>query len=443
MARLAMLGGPRTVPRELRVEWPIVTEADERAVLRALRSGRLVANAQGEEEVRGLEREWAAYLGVRHCAAVGSGTAALQLALAALGVGPGDEVIVPALTFSATALAVLQQQAAPVFVDVSPDTFDLDPGRLEEAITPRTRAIVAVHLHGLPADMDEILAVAARHGLTVVEDAAQAHGATYRGRPVGSIGAIAGFSLHPSKNLPACGEGGLVTTDHPRLHADVTMRREFGEVVAERHTRTYVSHLVGWNHKLSPVQAAFARSQLARFRAYGEQREANVRRLLGRLGELPGLRVPRCPPDRTHAWHILRFRIDPAALGLDDAHPGALRHALHRALRAEGVPVSRYQVLPLPGHPLFQEPPGAARGQRRGSHDGPAPDYRLERFPVALAVLEDSLCLQRRHLNPFGGEALGLYAEGFAKVWENLEVVARVARGRPDGPVPETAGTRR
>lgn len=404
-----MLGGPRAVPRELgRVDWPVVTEADRDAVLRVLDSGRLVANADGEEEVPALEREWAAQAGVPRCLAVASGTAALQLALSALGVGPGDEVLVPALSFAATALAALHQGAAPVFVDVRPDSFNLDPDLLEPAITERTRAVVAVHLHGLPADMDRILAVAARHGLPVVEDAAQAHGAVYRGRPVGSLGAAGCFSLNATKNLPTCGEGGLVTTASPDLARRMERRRLFGEELRAGEPRRYLSLEVGWNHKLSPVQAAFARSQLDRFAGYEARRQANVRAFLDRLAGLPGLVLPACPEDRSHVWHILRFRLDPCALGLD-APAAALRRALHRALRAEGVPVSRYQEAPLPVQAAF------------GGAD-PA------RFPVAAAALDGSLCLQRRQLNPDAGELLQRCADGFEKVWQHLDVVAGYAR---------------
>lgn len=429
MPKLAMLGGPKTVPQALRrTEWPIITDADQEAVLRALHSGKLVANADGETEVKALEREWADFVNVRHCAAVASGTAALQLALAALEVGPGDEVIVPALSFNATALAPLHQLATPIFVDVEPDTFNIDPARLEEAVTPRTKAIIPVHLHGLPADMDAILSVATRHRLAVIEDAAQAHGATYQGHQVGSIGTINCFSLHPSKNLPSCGEGGLVTTDDTELHERVAMRRQFGEILQDGQARTYIAYVVGWNHKLNPIQAAFARSQLTRFTEYQRRREANVKRFLRRLGELPGIRPPHCPADRTHAWHILRFRFDPTSLGLADIRPGAFRQALHRALRAEGVPISRYQVMPLPGQAAFRTGLGIMRDHQGALADPTSSDDPLERFPKATAIIEDSLCLQKRHLNPFSSETLECYADGFEKVWENLDVIVRFAR---------------
>src|SRR5438093_11219844 len=196
--------------------WPILTDADRAAVARVLNRG--VLSGVGAPEARGLEAEFAAVVGRRFCLATNSGTSALHIALAAAGVGPGDEVIVPALSFIATAQAVLHQGAIPVFADVEPDTYNIDIADAARRVTARTRAIVPVHLHGLPADMDAVLALARRAGLVVIEDAAQAHGATYRGRPVGTLGDMAAFSLNSTKNFPA-GEGGLFVTASEELHA--------------------------------------------------------------------------------------------------------------------------------------------------------------------------------------------------------------------------------
>jgi perosamine synthetase len=421
---LALFGGARAVPRGVgSVSWPVLLPEDEQAVFRVLSGGRLVSTADGEVEVPGLESEWAAYVGTAHCAAVASGTAALQLALAALGIGPGDEVVVPALSMNATALAVMHQGAVPVFADIEPDTFCLDPAALAAAVGPRTAAILPVHLHGLPADMAAIGRVADARGLPVVEDAAQSHGAVYRGRRTGDLGIAGCFSLHPSKNLPTCGEGGLITTSSAELDGAVRRLRVFGEDLMANRARDYVAQVRGWNHKISPIQAAMARTQLARLGEYGERREAGIRHLLDRLRELPGIRVPHVPADRSHVWHILRFRFIPEEMGLDGVPVSAVRRALHRILRAEGVPVSRYQQVPLPAQPAFAVPDTTAG----------------ERFPVTCAVLDDSLCLQRRHLNPGSGPALRAYADGFVKVWEHLDVVGRIARSL--GPVPTGAAT--
>src|SRR5262245_10079921 len=207
--KLAVLGGHTVVPPESHRSWPDVRPEDREAVLAVLDRGILCgANAP---EITALQREWAEYLGAEHCLALNSGTAALHCCLAAAGVREGDEVIVPAYTFGATAMAVVHQGAVPVFADIDPRTYNLDPAKAEEKITERTRAIVPVHLHGLPADMDEIHALAERHDLAVIEDAAQSHGATYNGRKTGTLAAYAAFSLNATKNLSG-GEGGLFVT---------------------------------------------------------------------------------------------------------------------------------------------------------------------------------------------------------------------------------------
>jgi dTDP-4-amino-4,6-dideoxygalactose transaminase len=400
-------------------------------VRRTLASGKFTANTEGEQEVRYLEEEWAQFVGTKYAVGVSNGTVALALALAALGVEPGDEVLVPAFSFVASALAPLHQLAVPVFVDIDPRTFNIDPRLIEAKVTPRTRAIMPVHFHGLPADMYEIRALARKYNLFVIEDAAQAHGASYRGEMTGSLGDIAGFSLHVQKNLPTCGEGGLITMNDPALYEKTMMLRQFGEVIKDHEQRAYVSQIMGWNYKLNSIQAAFTRSQFLRFRDYEAMRQRNVAAFLKSLAELPGVICPTTPRDRTHAWHILRFRFDPAAVGLDDVSPGRFRQALRRALRAEGVPISQYQLVPLPGHQTFQAQEGFGCGYPWKLPGVPPQRYIIEDYPNTLAVIEDSLTLQRRHLNPNAGALLNLYAKAFCKIWENLEHIARIARSLP------------
>ncbi|MBM7172723.1 DegT/DnrJ/EryC1/StrS family aminotransferase [Streptomyces sp. G44] len=425
---LAVFGGAPAVPRRLRsLEWPVITDADRQAVLATL-DGPLVSNVNGESPVSRLEQTWAARCGVDWCVGTSNGTTALTTALAALDIGPGDEVIVPALSFIASGLAPLHQMAVPVFADIDPVTFTLDPESVRSLIGPRTAAILPVHLHGHPAPMDDLLALARRHRLAVVEDAAQAHGALYRGRPVGSLGDAGAFSLQVTKNLPTCGEGGLLVTDDAELARKARLVRQFGEVIEAGKDRDYVSYRLGWNSKLSSVQAAFTLSQLDRFDGYEAAREEQVTRFLGRLAGLPGLTVPTVAEGSTHAWHILRFRLDPAAAGLDGITPGAFRAALHRLLRAEGVPMSRYQLMPLSDQKVFAERLGFGNGQpwAAAGDDGPA---RAVAAPVTRQVIDDSLTLQKRHLNPGAGPALDAYADGFEKVWNNLPDVLRLARG--------------
>jgi dTDP-4-amino-4,6-dideoxygalactose transaminase len=434
--RLAMLGGDRSVPRAMRIpHWPIVTDTEREAVRRVLDSGRFTCASSGEQEIPALEAEWAAQAGSRHCVAVSNGTAAIAIALAAAGVRPGDEVIVPALSFVATAMAPLHVLATPVFVDIDPDGFNMGPAAIQAAMTARTRAIIAVHLHGLPADMDEVMAIAARHGVAVVEDAAQSQGARYRGRPVGSLGDIGTFSLNVSKNLATCGEGGLITTDDVSYATRARMLRQFGESATVGGDRTYVSHILGWNNKPNALQAAFTRSLLVRFPAEHARRDHNIRRMLSRIAELPGYLTPTSPDDRTHSWHIVRFRVLPSAFGLDDGMAGPLRAAVQRALRAEGVPASPYQLMPLPAQPVFREWRGY--GDHRWPMTGAA--YREEDFPHTLRVIEDSFTIQKAHLHPDAGPLLDRYADAFEKVWRHRDVIRTYATEMPYQPPWERA----
>lgn len=427
MSKLAAFGGTAAVPRDRRrVDWPLVEDDDRKAVIDALDGAKLVSNSEGVNPVSTLEHHWADRFGFDHCVAVSTGTAALSLALAGLGIGPGDEVIVPALSFIATGLAPLHQMAVPVFADVDPVTFNLDPDDVEHRITARTAAIIPVHLHGAPADMDRITDIASRHGLAVIEDAAQAPGATHRGRSVGGIGAAGAFSLQATKNIPTCGEGGLLVTGNAELAESVRMGRQFGEVIESGRERDYVSYGLGWNHKMNAIQAAFTDAQLSRFDDYERARQSNIAGFLARLAVLPGLRVPTALPGTTHVWHILRFRFDPAAFGLDAARSQALRSALRRLLRAEGVPMSQYQLMPLPDQKVFVDRIGFGAGYP-WSVTGAAGPAAGEGYPVARAIIADSLTLQKRHLHPGSGDLLGLYADAFEKVWANASMVTTLA----------------
>ncbi len=283
------------------MRWPVLGEADRQAVLRVLDRG--VLSGPFAPEVRSLEREFAKYLGVKHALATNSGTAALHMAVAAAGVGPGDEVIVPAFTFVATPLSVLHHGAIPVFVDIEPKTLGVDPKLVERAITSRTRAIMPVHIHGTPCQLDQLVPLAKRRGITLIEDAAQAHGSTHLGRKVGSFGQMGCFSLQSSKSL-ACGEGGLFVTDDDELLQRALRTRMFGEDVplseeknwrAERaldSDRAYDSLGVGWMYRMTELSAAVARAQLAKLDELNAQAQRNAALLSGRLGQLNGVTPP-------------------------------------------------------------------------------------------------------------------------------------------------------
>jgi perosamine synthetase len=385
--------------------WPILTEAHRAAVARVLDRG--VLSGAGAPEMKALEAEFAALVGARFCLATNSGTSALHVALAAASVGPGDEVIVPALSFIATAQAVLHQGATPVFADVDPATYNIDPTDAARRVTARTRAIVPVHLHGLPADMDALGALAARHGLALIEDAAQAHGALYKGRAAGTLGAMAAFSLNSTKNLPA-GEGGLFVTNSEEHYARAARVRFDGLEPPSKWDATHplddeadaLATLRGFMYLPGELTSALARAQLQRLGETTARSQRNAARLSERLGRLPGVEPPAVPPDRTHVFHKYRVRLHPERAGIR-LSPSALRVRALEALRAEGVEAVLWQTAPLPSHPLFASP---------------------ERYPNAAAALDASLVIGSQSYPLFAQppEVVDAWADGFERVWNAI-----------------------
>lgn len=275
------------------------------------------------DEVASFEREFADYCGVSHCIGVGNGLDALLLILRAFGIGPGNEVIVPANTFIATWLAVSHAGATPVPVEPRDDTGNIDPSRIESAITSRTRAIIAVHLCGQPADMDPIRDIASSHGLKVIEDAAQAHGARYKGVKVGGLGDAAGFSFYPGKNLGAFGDGGAVVTQDCDLAATVRLLRNYGSAVKYHH------QVVGYNSRLDELQAAFLKVKLARLDDWNDRRRTIARRYLDGLSSVSGLILPVVLEWAEPVWHLFTIRhpLREQLQGcLDDAGIGTMIH---------------------------------------------------------------------------------------------------------------------
>lgn len=278
-------------------------------------------------DVEEFERAFAAASGAADAVGVNNGTSALHLCALSLGLGPGDEVIVPAFTFIATAWTASYVGARPVFADIDLATYTLDPAKLEAAITPRTRAIVVVHLFGQPAPMDEILAVASRHRLPVIEDCAQAHLATYRGRPVGQLGVAGTFSFYPTKNLGACGEGGAVVSQSADLLARVRLLRVHGMAVRYRHD------VMGFNYRMEGFQAAALQVKLRHLRTWTERRRAIARRYREGL-RLADLVVPLVPEIGESVWHqftvrhprrdALREHLSACGVGTDLIYPRAL-----------------------------------------------------------------------------------------------------------------------
>lgn len=254
------------------------------------------------QEVEAFEHEYAAYCGVKHCIGVGNGLDALHLILRAMEIGPGDEVLVPANTYIATWLAISYAGATPVPVEPDEKTYNIDPNRIEEAITSRTRAILPVHLYGQPADMDPIIAIANRHGLKVIEDAAQAHGARYKGRRIGGLGDASGFSFYPGKNLGAFGDGGAVTTNDDALAERVRDLRNYGSRIK------YHNEVKGFNSRLDELQAAFLRVKLQKLDEWNERRKVIADLYRIGLAEVSDLTLPYVPDWAEPVWHLFVVR---------------------------------------------------------------------------------------------------------------------------------------
>jgi perosamine synthetase len=353
MSTLAIDGGTPVRSTLLPYARQSVDQSDIDAVVEVLRSDWLTTGPKVAE----LEAAWAARVGAGHAVAVSSGTAALHAAAFAAAIGPGDEVVVPPLTFAASANCVLYQGGRPVFADVQPDTLNLDPNQAAAAITGRTRAIVAVDYAGQPADLQEFQALAGRHGLVLIEDAAHALGATYRGRPVGAISHLTTFSAHPVKHVTT-GEGGLVTTDgsvlaetmrHFRNHGITTDHRQR----AETGGWFYEMVALGYNYRLPDVNCALGLSQLRKLDGWLARRRTIAARYSQAFAGLPSLQTLAVRPDREPAWHLYPVLLNLEVLSVDRARVFA-------ALRAENIGVNVHYV-PVYWHPYY-----AGLGYRRG-----------------------------------------------------------------------------
>lgn len=309
---------------DLKAQYASLKSEIDAAVLGVLASAQYVLG----EEVAQFEREFAAYCGTKHAIAVNTGTSALHLALLAAGVGPGDEVVTVPFTFVATASAICYSGATPVFVDVEPVTLTMDPQKLEAAITPRTKAILPVHLYGQMADLDAIKAIADRHGIPVIEDACQAHGAEDKGRRAGSIGVSGCFSFYPGKNLGACGEGGIVVTNDDDHAKTIRMLRDWGQEQRYHHA------LKGFNYRMDGIQGAILRVKLRHLEDWTEARRAHAKRYSSLLKGSPEVEVPVELEDRRHVYHVYAVRCRD-------------RDALQRHLQAEGIQTGLHYPIPV------------------------------------------------------------------------------------------------
>lgn len=418
---LAILGGSPAVARPLE-PFRSVGEDEVDAAARVIRSGVLSAyiGAPGEgflggKEVRAFEQQAAAYFGVRHAIAVNSWTSGLIAAIGAIGTEPGDEIITTPWTMAATATAILHFNGIPVFADIDPDTFNIDPACVERLITSRTRAVMAVDIFGQSANMKALKAICDRHNLKLLCDTAQAPGARYFDKYAGTLADIGGYSLNYHKHIH-CGEGGVLVTDDDALAQRLRLLRNHGEAVIQSDDPAELSNMLGYNFRMGEIEAAIASTQLRKLAKRVETRQAIAERLTSGLRGLQGLATPHVIEGCTHAYYVYGMKLDVQALDLS-------RDRIVAALRAEGVPgiVNGYQNLHL--LPMFRHK--IAYGTRGFPWNSPYCTSDISYGPGLCPVAEDL------HANRFFGlnvcmfeyptADVDLIITAFQKVWNGLE----------------------
>lgn len=429
MGKLAIHGGSPVVSPGSTKPWPPVTQNEIDAVMRVLERGELWGPTA--EEVTGLQKEFAAYVGTKHALVVNSGTAALHACVNAVGIQPGDEVITSAYSFWATAQAVLAQNGVPVFVDIESDTYCMDPDVIEAKINDHTKAILPVHVHGIPCDMDRINAIAAKYGLSVIEDAAQAVGSAYKGRNAGTLGDMAAFSLNGSKNLPA-GEGGVITTDDDELYERARSMSMFGEDKFEKGAiRLYDAQRMGFNYRNNEMSDAFCRAFLRRFDDLQAQREELAEYLNLELAKITGVKPLPIPTHVKTSYHLYKVTLLPEALGVTQIHPKRFRWAVQKALQAEGLDLFEWHNMPVPSQKVFYNKEVYGKGcpwecpyvrpETRGIVYDPF-DY-----PNTVDMFDRSFVIKPVY-PPNTLELMQLYVEGFRKVFDNLDEVVEFSK---------------
>lgn len=413
---LAINGGMPTLTSSDIVKWCPILDTDRDALMRVLDQNE-IAGPFAPETVK-LQTEWSNYLGIKHSLLTNSGTAALHMALASVGITAGDEVIVPAYTFVASATAVLHQNAIPIFADIEKDQLHLSVSDLEAKITPRTKAIVLVHLNGMPASFDEVKAIAEKYHLKIVEDACQAHGAIYKGKKVGTLGDAAAFSLNKSKNLPG-GEGGLFVTNNSSYLEKAEQLYKFGEIYHNETTRNYEAYGMGWMYRSTEFVAAITRSRLPYLNYWIEERKTNVEYLNDLLKDLKGIALIKPLVETEPAYWRYAFRVVPEALGIE-LPVNQFRQLIESALVAEGVPISQWQKMTLPQQTLFKRREGYGNGCPWSCKQHPV-DYQYLKFPYAEDAV-DRLLWIKDGIQPFNStNTIEKIAQAIRKVITNIQ----------------------
>lgn len=418
---LALLGGPKTIQREFTRYNPIGVEEVE-AVRIVVESGLLSRflgcwdpDFYGGPKVREFERNCEAFFGVKHAVTVNSLTSGLTAAVGAIGIEPGDEVIVSPWTMSASATAILHWNAIPVFADIEPETFCLDPKSVEASITPYTKAIMAVDICGHSADIDALKAIAHKHGLKLISDAAQAPGALYKGKYAGTLADIGGYSLNYHKHIHT-GEGGIMVTDDDMLAERMRLIRNHAEAVVGDKGVTDLSNMVGYNFRLGEIESAIGIEQLKKLKAQVASRQRVADRLSRGLKDLNGLRIPIVKPDCTHAYYTYPLVYNAGQTGIS-------RVRIHQALVAEGIPGigARYANIHL--LPMYQQKTAYGTSGFPWTSDicHRDVDYSKGICPVAEGLHDSSYLALGICMHEFADHDVDLIIEAFHKVWNGLE----------------------
>ena len=418
MSQLAIYGGPKTIKNEEVESWPPVDKTDEKLVLNALHSA---VQARGYHNIA-FEKEFCEYNGNEYSLFTNSGTAALHMCLVGCGIGAGDHVLVTSYSWSSSATCILHHNAIPIFVDIDFDTFLIDPVKIEASITPRTKAIIVVQLHGLCADMDAINAIAKKHNLYVIEDACQAHGAMYKGQKAGTMGDCAAFSLNQNKCLSS-GEGGIFVTDNEEIFNGASKLWSFGETARPEQSRDYHAYALGWMYRNNEITAAFARAQLAKYPEYFRILRSNGEYLQENLNNIKGLLQPYEPEECTHNWYNYNLRIDFDALGVSDDKV-RFRDAICAAIAAEGVGCCVWQRFILPEMTVFRAKNAYGNGfpwSIPGADEGV--DYIPEHYPNAIRYSQCHMSIVKTLRAPNGLDVAAKVAESVKKVFANIHKI--------------------
>lgn len=422
MQELAIFGGQPSVPAGMVKSWPPVSQEDRDAVMAVFDSN--VFHGVNAPNAVALQREFADFIGVKHCFVTNSGTSALHMAIAALGIGPGDEVILPAFTYWSTAAAVLHHNAVPIFVDIEDDAFCIDVSKIEAAITPKTKAILPVHIHGMPAAMEEIMALAKKRKLLVVGDACQAHGAAVNGKKVGTFEDTCGFSTNRSKNLSS-GEGGFFVTNDDDIYQVADGLRRFGGSIVHGQARDYNVFGLGWMYRQHEFINAFCRAQLKRLPENNARRKEYAEFLTAELANIPGFKGPYTPPGREPVYFSYIVRFCPEELGID-ATVAEYKAAALKILAAENIRLGQWQTKPVPGESVFKAMQGYGKGCPWDcAHYGRQIRYDENDYPATLKFIASHSYLAGVY-PPNTMDLMKKYLEGFKKVASQPDKIRKV-----------------